>query len=208
MQRKWVNGCIWGFFFFHLRQEIEPSPSACHTRSLNSLLFSSDAKCIGTSGVFAVTTELQNFTASSQSHFKDCRGILMCEDTGVENNNNSLYLAQTFPHLYQKSLNCWRWSAMAASKWEVSKWSRAVISTNSSSAAAPQGERHPDWVAESSRLELEQISNDSVGTCCSLRLNSHLDDQKMRLSDWSVVVFGRLKFSGWAQHATPLPSHS
>lgn len=62
--------------------------------------------------------------------------------------NNSSYN----PSFVPRSLKRWRWSMVATSKWEVSKWSSAVISTNSSSAAAPRGERHPEWVVESSRL--------------------------------------------------------
>lgn len=97
---------------FHLRQEIEPSPSVRHIHSLNSSLFSSDAKWAGTPSVFGRKTKLRFFTVSLQYHFKDCRGVLICKDTGVKRKKkkHSSYSAHTFPHLYQKSelleVNC------------------------------------------------------------------------------------------------------
>lgn len=150
LQWKWVIGCIRGFLkhkTFRLRQEIEPSPSVRRVSCLNSSLFPSDARRASTPCVFWQKNKLRFFTVSLQYHFKDCRGVLICKDTGVGAPNQPVHSL-----VYTQSLSCWRWSVVAASKWEVSKWSRAVISTNSSSAASPQGERHPDWDAENSRL--------------------------------------------------------
>lgn len=154
MKWKWVNGCIRGFLKhkrFQLRQEIEPSPRVRHTGCLNSSLFSSDVERAATSSM----RQNQEISVSPQSHFKDCRCVLTCEDTSIkiQRKKETTACTQLVRFLiYLKSLNRWRWSVVATSKWEVSKWSSAVISTNSSSAATPQGERHPDWVAESSRL--------------------------------------------------------
>lgn len=87
MQPKWVTGCIRGFLKhkkFHLRQEIEPSPSVHHIHRINSTLFSSDAESAGAPSVFGRKTKLRFFKVSLQFHFKDFRGVLICKDTGVE----------------------------------------------------------------------------------------------------------------------------
>lgn len=105
LQWKWVIGCIRGFLRhkkFHLRREIEISPPVHHIHCLNSSLFSSDAEwaeCVWQKNRF--------FTVSLLYHFKDCRGVLICKDTGLKRRRrkkpHGSCSAHTFPHLYWKS---------------------------------------------------------------------------------------------------------
>lgn len=109
LPRKWVIGCIRGFLKhkkFLLRQEIEPSPSVRHIHCLNSSLFSLQCWQAGTPNVFGRKKNLRFFTVSLRYHFKDCRGVLICKDTGVkgrERKNTAHPQLIHLPHLYQKS---------------------------------------------------------------------------------------------------------
>lgn len=108
LPRKWVIGCIRGFLKhkkFLLRQEIEPSPSVRHIHCLNSSLFSLQCWQAGTPNVFGRKTNLRFFTVSLRYHFKDCRGVLICKDTGVKGRKrqkHSSHSAHTFTSFIPK----------------------------------------------------------------------------------------------------------
>lgn len=92
---------------------------------------------------------------------RERKHISICE--GGENARIQKHTHNTDSHNPAKAWNRrQRWRAVATSKWEVSKWSTAIISANSSPAAAPPGQKRPERVGEATRPEPRRISNDSV----------------------------------------------
>lgn len=87
---------------FHLRREIEPSPSVRLIHCLNSSLFSSDAKRAGTSCRKDKTKKFHGITSVPLQRLRTCFNLQRHRSSNKKKKYCS-YSTHTFPHLYQKS---------------------------------------------------------------------------------------------------------